>query len=385
MVRWHWPPSRSAQVHGTAPHATAAESAAHATCGVPDGLATIEPRELISWVHAGAADNSALKWTLEMLEPSTGCTGATGWVVGEVRMGSHRLSAAYTLVLPGRIAMLVGPRVELASSDELPGRVASEGLDRGDPDADERTGGGEEPLVRMLRGLLEKSWQYRPEMLQAVLATDDTHTPGWLLRAGLQPLAVLDQMWLELPLGSGGLAPDVVRPGAVGHRQGWPTKSPGIPVPYSADSHLRWVDLLQASYRGTQDCPELNKYRSSVASLEGYLAGVADKAFRWWRLQIGHEDAACIMLTEALPGHWELVYLGVAPNFRRQGLGRWLLAWGVGQLEALGGASISLAVDQRNRPAVSLYRSMGWRTLQSVSAWFAFPASPSVPAQPSVT
>jgi len=371
-VRWRWLP-QGAGDGGAEASTTAAESASGPAKPVPVVASPPEPHELIGWVHAGAADTSALAWTLEMLEPSAGSPTAVGWVVGEVREGQQRRSAAYTLVLPGRIAMLVGPRCQLSVADA--GTGSTEGYQGATGEEGERLGGPDKPAVAMLRGLLERSWRYGPELVQAVLAIDDTHTPGLLLRAGLQPLAVLDQMWLDLPLQNDRL---------VGHHQ-WQMAQPAVPVPYTPESRRRWVDLLQASYQGTHDCPELNKRRSVTASLDGYLAGAANKSFRWWRLQMGEEDAACIMLTEALPGHWELVYLGVAPNFRRHGLGRWLLAWGVGQLESLGGLSVSLAVDQRNRPALTLYRSLGWRTLQSVSAWFAFPASPTVSAKPAVT
>lgn len=385
LIRWRWQPGAGGDDDAESRTLLPAKAAVSGQ-RLAASEASLEPQELIEWVHSGAVDTSPLAWTLEMLEPAAGPAKAVGWVIGEVRHGQRRLAAAYCLVLPGRSVMLVGPHVdpELWDSARTDAAQAAEGVCEAaggvTVSEQEWSGGWAGATEAMLRGLIERCWCYGPELVQTVLAIDDTQTPALLLHAGLQPLAVLDQMWLDLPQCN---AP--ARRDAGGNQPASNSSVATAAIPYTAKSHQRWVDLLQASYHETHDCPQLNKYRSAAASLEGYLAAVADKSFRWWRLHIEGEDAACMMLTEALPGHWELVYLGVTPNFRRRGLARQLLVWGVGQVEALGGASISLAVDQRNRPALSLYRSLGWRTLQSVAAWFAFPALPTVSAEPAVT
>ncbi|MEM6393681.1 MAG: GNAT family N-acetyltransferase [Planctomycetota bacterium] len=58
---------------------------------------------------------------------------------------------------------------------------------------------------------------------------------------------------------------------------------------------------------------------------------------------------------------YELVYLGVAKRFRGRGLAGRLLRHGMARVHARGGKRLLLAVDDRNEPAVSLYRSLGFR------------------------
>ena len=57
----------------------------------------------------------------------------------------------------------------------------------------------------------------------------------------------------------------------------------------------------------------------------------------------------------------ELVYLGLAPGARGRGLGRQLLRHGLGLLHERRERSVTLAVDSRNTPALSLYESEGFR------------------------
>ena len=57
----------------------------------------------------------------------------------------------------------------------------------------------------------------------------------------------------------------------------------------------------------------------------------------------------------------ELAYMGIHPHFRGKGLGRLLLLRGLAQARREGFASVTLAVDSNNGPALSLYESMGFR------------------------
>ncbi len=55
--------------------------------------------------------------------------------------------------------------------------------------------------------------------------------------------------------------------------------------------------------------------------------------------------------------------LGVAPEHRRQGLGRWLLAFAMDQGARQGARKAVLEVRQGNRDALALYAALGFKTL----------------------
>lgn len=57
---------------------------------------------------------------------------------------------------------------------------------------------------------------------------------------------------------------------------------------------------------------------------------------------------------------WSLMNLGVAPTHRRQGLARRLTAAG---LERIGNRRIILEVRSGNKPAIGLYRELGFRKI----------------------
>jgi ribosomal protein S18 acetylase RimI-like enzyme len=55
----------------------------------------------------------------------------------------------------------------------------------------------------------------------------------------------------------------------------------------------------------------------------------------------------------------ELVYLGLAPSARGRGIGDQLMRLGIGAGLHRGFSDLSVAVDSRNRPALSLYFRYG--------------------------
>jgi len=60
-------------------------------------------------------------------------------------------------------------------------------------------------------------------------------------------------------------------------------------------------------------------------------------------------------------GSVELVYLGLVPEARGRGLGRRLLEHGLALLKGRSERAVVLAVDERNTPAMKLYREAGFR------------------------
>ena len=132
--------------------------------------------------------------------------------------------------------------------------------------------------------------------------------------------------------------------------------------PFDASVDAEFRSVLQATYSGSLDMPELEGARSLDDLLEGYRAARSFTADRW---RLGHvlgdpEAAAVLLLTES-PGRkvWEVTYLGLTPAARGRRLGRAVLAHAL-DLARSHVPWLELAVDVRNKPALRLYDSAGF-------------------------
>jgi mycothiol synthase len=132
----------------------------------------------------------------------------------------------------------------------------------------------------------------------------------------------------------------------------------------------RWRDELRpqfaravlASYEGTLDCPGLLGMRPIDDVIDGHRGtGQFDPAlwFTWWS---GDEPAGVMLLSRVRQrGAVELVYLGLSPAWRGRGLARRMMHLGLELAGEAGAAAMVLAVDERNVPALTLYRGLGFR------------------------
>jgi ribosomal protein S18 acetylase RimI-like enzyme len=116
--------------------------------------------------------------------------------------------------------------------------------------------------------------------------------------------------------------------------------------------------VLQATYCGSLDMPELEGIRSLDDILASHRAGGRFVAGRW---QVGHVPSepgtAAVLLLSEVPDReaWEVAYLGLTPSARGRGLGRVVLAHAL-EMAAEHVPRLELAVDIRNHPATRLYR-----------------------------
>lgn len=70
-----------------------------------------------------------------------------------------------------------------------------------------------------------------------------------------------------------------------------------------------------------------------------------------------------ILLIRALPGEAEIYTIAVAPERRREGLGRALLAHGLAEATSRGAEAVFLEVEEGNQGALALYVGLGFRTI----------------------
>jgi mycothiol synthase len=140
----------------------------------------------------------------------------------------------------------------------------------------------------------------------------------------------------------------------------------------------KWAELAQLideTYISTQDCPSLNGLRSTLDVVLGYQHVGEFRPDRWLILELSSphsapQAAGCLLLARHSPHQtMELIYVGVTPAFRQQGLGRkltqqaqWLAAHD--KCERL-----VLAVDAANGPAVAMYSAAGFWAWEERAIW----------------
>lgn len=121
------------------------------------------------------------------------------------------------------------------------------------------------------------------------------------------------------------------------------------------------IAALDASYQQTLDCPELCGLRETADVLASHRAtGVFDPAL-WWLVFDAGRARGCMLLSRCPENRSvELVYLGLSPELRGKGIARALLELGASRAGAPNYDEMTCAVDQRNLPALALYRRSGF-------------------------
>ena len=119
--------------------------------------------------------------------------------------------------------------------------------------------------------------------------------------------------------------------------------------------------LLARTYERTLDCPGLAGLRRTEDVLEGHRgSGQFDPAL-WFRLELDGTAAGLALLNpNPEAGCTELVYFGLVPEARGRGLGAILLRHALARLGRQMPQRVALAVDDRNTPALRLYRRHGF-------------------------
>jgi ribosomal protein S18 acetylase RimI-like enzyme len=123
----------------------------------------------------------------------------------------------------------------------------------------------------------------------------------------------------------------------------------------------RFARLLERTYVGTRDCPEVGGRRSGTAALESHGMSGEFNPSRWKIYRVWGRDAGALLLNSH-PEHsaWEVVYMGVGHDSRGLGLGRRMVRDAVAAARAAGQSALLLAVDSRNDYASKVYDELGF-------------------------
>jgi ribosomal protein S18 acetylase RimI-like enzyme len=133
----------------------------------------------------------------------------------------------------------------------------------------------------------------------------------------------------------------------------------------------RFAALVEATYRGTADCPWMNGLRTGAQALDCHQqTGQYDPSL--WRIFTidGRDAAICLLAEHPEQDAVELVYFGVLPEFRGRGLGRAVVTAALHEGQARGRAVLFLAVDGKNRYANAIYSELGFGELARRRALF---------------
>jgi len=129
-------------------------------------------------------------------------------------------------------------------------------------------------------------------------------------------------------------------------------------------------DVIARTYEGSLDCPALTGVRDIRDVVAGHRASGTFWPASWWIIERHGEAAGCILVNgSASPRVAEVVYVGVVPGFRGQGVGRAMLDHAASEARREKNCAMTLAVDSRNAPALGLYASAGFTRVFSRVAY----------------
>jgi GNAT superfamily N-acetyltransferase len=119
--------------------------------------------------------------------------------------------------------------------------------------------------------------------------------------------------------------------------------------------------LLARTYDRTLDCPGLAGLRRTEDVLDGHRASGRFDPDLWFLMRLDGRPAGLSLLNpNPEAGCTELVYFGLAPEARGLGLASVLLRHSLARLGNGSPQRVALAVDDRNIPALRLYRRHGF-------------------------
>jgi RimJ/RimL family protein N-acetyltransferase len=145
--------------------------------------------------------------------------------------------------------------------------------------------------------------------------------------------------------------------------------------PYRELAWSRWCHLIEQTYTGSLDIPGLAGLRSIDNTLAGYADGIPEQKRAWWSVWEAGIPVGCMLVTPVGPSTGELTYLGLVPGARGRGFGAEMLRFVGNWMLDQKRERLVLAVDERNKPAISTYQKFGLRVTISLDAWLAPPLS----------
>ncbi|SMP65473.1 hypothetical protein SAMN06265222_10955 [Neorhodopirellula lusitana] len=220
-------------------------------------------------------------------------------------------------------------------------------------------------------------WATDPEETtsHSVSSDADQSVFAWPRRTGFSPIGTLDYLAMDYPTAGNPTAETRV------DLEGEATV---VIEPLASDSPSVVADfeqVIQRTYQGSLDCPQLEEYRAPAEIIQSYRNVDSYAPDLWfWVRAAGNDDSSCgeVVGCMMLAKHCnsttndlvlELVYMGVLPEHRGRRYGQQIMQQ-IAQVCIKENASrLVLAVDQRNHPAHAAYRRSGMQSLFRETVW----------------
>ncbi|MEK6248140.1 MAG: GNAT family N-acetyltransferase [Planctomycetales bacterium] len=234
-----------------------------------------------------------------------------------------RVGVLGVFFLPGATASLIGPRIANGVADQAP--VAA----------------------RLLEAATILLLEHQVTLGQTLLDRNQQPQSDWFQNAGFDSLISLDLLVYEIENFEIESFDPALDPSPVD----W--------VTYADCDPMRFEMVMERTYEGSLDCKMLNGVRCSSDVLAGHRSrGLSDA----WRLMcLDGQDAGCLLLTDdPEKNQCEIVYLGVVPECRGQGLGLVAACEAIRLATARRRQRVMLAVDMKNVPAQRVYTEAGF-------------------------
>lgn len=287
------------------------------------GRASLRNQGAALWLATGARSRHASRGRVTALlaAEKQGKVSFDGLLAAT--QGGRVVGAAWCLNQPGRIATIWGP----GSIHETPSAVAKE--------------------------LIERSIKFAKHagshLIQSLVGAENPAAAEHLTQAGFRSITLLDQL------------------------HAFPTESAISPpsgkltfTPCEDFQEKSFEQLVAKTYEGSLDCPEIDGLRKIEDVLAGYYASCNQNCEHWYRVRLAEETAGVIILAHHPASHQlELIYFGLLPKFRQQRLGGEILRFVFELARQLNCETIMTGVDQRNAPAMILYRQFGFQRSDS--------------------
>lgn len=136
--------------------------------------------------------------------------------------------------------------------------------------------------------------------------------------------------------------------------------------------------VIESTYQDTKDCTALDGARSIHDVINGYQATGTFRSQNWLFVQYQNQDVGVILLADHHPArHWELMYMGLMPQWRGRGWGRQIARYAQWLACGANVERILVAVDAANQPAIDVYRNTGFEIWDRRSVFLRFPPNKS--------
>ncbi len=99
----------------------------------------------------------------------------------------------------------------------------------------------------------------------------------------------------------------------------------------------------------------------SIAQYEALFAANAQTRIALVAEESAESPVLGLIIARCLPDEWEIENVIVEEQYRRRGVGSFLVRGALAEARTAGAASVILEVRESNRPALRLYESIGFR------------------------